>query len=247
MTGRSDAVKQGETYILMYAAGICLVGSLLLAGATAGLKSQQEKMVELDRKTNVLKAFQAPILDAARKKLPGDQLERMYADHVREVRINADGSAAADLPAKEAADGIAAGKVLPLFQWVENGAVRKYAFPVSGKGLWSTIYGYLALDESATTIVGVSFYKHGETPGLGGEIEQPWFQDQFKGRRIVADGRPLPVVIAKGKAPPEAATDRARVVVDGISGATLTGNGVMAFLNRELGRYEAYFKTVRKG
>ena len=109
-------MKQGETYILMYAAGVCLAGSLLLAGATAGLKAQQEKMVELDRKTNVLKAFQAPILDAAKKKLPGDQLEKMYADHVREVRINADGTAAADLPPREAADGLAAGRLLSLFE-----------------------------------------------------------------------------------------------------------------------------------
>lgn len=240
-------MKQGETYILMYAAGICLAGSLLLAGATAGLKAQQEKMVELDRKTNVLKAFQAPILDGAKKKLPGDQLEKMYADHVREVRVGTDGKVAEGLGPKETADGIATGGILPLFQWVEDGAVRKYAFPVSGKGLWSTIYGYFALDESATTIVGVSFYKHGETPGLGGEIEQPWFQDQFKGRRVVEAGRPLPIVIAKGKAPPEAATGNGRVVVDGISGATLTGNGVTAFLNAALKRYEAYFKTVRKG
>ncbi len=240
-------MKQGETYILMYAAGICLVGSLLLAGATAGLKAQQEKMVELDRKTNVLKAFQAPILDAAKKKLPGDQLEKMYAEHVREVLVDPDGKLLADVTDKDAADGIAARKILPLYQWVEDGAIRKYAFPVSGKGLWSTIYGYLALDEGLTTIVGISFYKHGETPGLGGEIEQPWFQDQFKGRKIVDGGQPLPIVIAKGKAPPDAVSDKRRVVVDGISGSTLTGNGVMGFLNSDMKRYEAYFKKVRKG
>ncbi|OQW95265.1 MAG: hypothetical protein BWK77_07800, partial [Verrucomicrobia bacterium A1] len=177
-------MKQGETYILMYAAGICLAGSLLLAATTAGLKAQQEKMVELDRKTNVLKAFQAPILDAKKQKLPGDQLEKMYADHVREVLVDADGKPVAKLPPKETAAGIAARKILPLYQWVEGDAVRKYAFPVSGKGLWSTIYGYMALDEGLTTVVGVSFFKHGETPGLGGEIEQPWFQDQFKGRKV---------------------------------------------------------------
>lgn len=240
-------MKQGETYILVYAAGVCLAGSLLLAATTAGLKTQQEKMVELDRKTNVLKAFQAPILDAARKKLPGDQLEKIYADHVREVLVDPDGKPAGKLSARETADGIAARRILPLFQWVENGSVRKYAFPVSGKGLWSTIYGYLALDEGATTIVGISFFKHGETPGLGGEIEQSWFQDQFKGRRVFDAGQPLPIVVAKGRAPAEASADKGRVVVDGISGATLTGNGVMAFLNAEMKRYEAYFKTVRKG
>lgn len=240
-------MKQGETYILMYAAGVCLAGSLLLAATTAGLKAQQGKMVELDRKTNVLKAFQAPILDAKRKKLPGERLEKIYADHVREVWVDADGKPVDNLPPKEAAEGIAARKILPLYQWVEDGTVRKYAFPVSGKGLWSTIYGYMALDEGLTTIVGVSFYKHGETPGLGGEIEQPWFQNQFKGRRAFDTGQPLPIVIAKGKAPPEASSDKRRVVVDGISGATLTGNGVMGFLNSDMKRYEAYFKTVRKG
>lgn len=240
-------MKQGETYILMYAAGVCLAGSLLLAATTAGLKSQQEKMVELDRKTNVLKAFQAPIFDAQKRKLPGDRLEKMYADHVREVRVDTDGKPVDALSPKEAAARIADRKILPLYQWVEGGAVRKYAFPVSGKGLWSTIYGYLALDESLTTIVGVSFYKHGETPGLGGEIEQPWFQDQFKGRKVFDAGKPLPIMIAKGKASAETASGKHRVVVDGISGATLTGNGVMGFLNSDMKRYEAYFKTARKG
>lgn len=233
--------KTEETYVLTYAAAVCLAASVVLAGVSAGLRARQNQMAELDRKFNVLKVFQADVLDASGRRIPAGRIESMYAQRVREVWFDpAAGAVSTSAPP-------AAGRALPVFHWIENGRVARYAVPVSGKGLWSTIYGYLALDATGTEIVGLTFYRHGETPGLGGEIEQPAFQEQFRGRRIERDGRRLPIVIAKGKAPPSAATDPDRVVVDGISGATLTGNGVMAFLNRVLDEYAAYFRSLRRG
>ena len=239
---------KGDAYTVVYAAAICVVCSLMLAAAAAGLRPLQDRRVELDRKFNVLKAFQAPTLDAAGRRIGDAEIERLYADHVREILLDAatarpiEGKTSADVPAADVSER----RVLPLFQWIEDGSVTKYAFPVSGKGLWSTIYGYVALDGQLRKIVGVTFYKHGETPGLGGEIERDWFQAQFRDREIVGASGLKPIVVAKGAAGPAAAAAD-RVVVDGISGATMTGNGVMQFLNTDFARYEAYFRTLRGG
>lgn len=239
---------KGDGYTVVYAAVICVVCSLMLAAAAAGLRPRQDRMVELDRKFNVLKAFQAPIADATGRRISDAEIERLYTTHVREVVFAADsgepleGKTSADVPASDLAEG----RVLTLFQWVEDDRVTKYAFPVSGKGLWSTIYGYVALDGDLRRIVGVTFYKHGETPGLGGEIERDWFQEQFRGREIVGPNGLKPIVVAKGAAGARAA-DTESVVVDGISGATMTGNGVMNFLNAEFARYDVFFRRIRGG
>lgn len=240
-------MPKGDTYVLVYAAGICLASSLLLAATSAGLKKQQDKMIELDRKFNVLKAFQVEVVDVKNHRIPGDQIEKVYAEHVRELYLDAkDGVELKDKTLKDfTAEQINSKSVLPLFLWQEGGHTDKYAFPVSGKGLWSTIYGYVALDRQLASVVGITFYKHGETPGLGGEVEQPWFQNQFKDRRVFADGRLKRIEVAKGKAATRSTAERE--AVDGISGATLTGNGVTRFLNEDIGRYEKYFKGLRKG
>lgn len=239
-------MPKGDAYVLMYAAGICLASSLLLAATSAGLKKQQDKMIELDRKFNVLKAFQVQVTDAKNRRIPGDEIEKVYGAHVREAFLDAKdgtelkGRTLKDIPAAS----LASKAVLPLFEWEEDGKIAKYAFPVSGKGLWSTIYGYLALNHSLDRIVGITFYKHGETPGLGGEVEQPWFQKQFQDRPVFANGRLKRIEVAKGKA--TAPSTPEHEAVDGISGATLTGNGVTRFLNEDLALYEKHFKGLRK-
>lgn len=242
-------MRKGETYIILYAAGICLVGSLLLAFTAASLKPRQDAELELDRQFNVLKAFQIPVIDpVTRKRIPKPAVQNLYAAAVRERIIDPEtgivfsGKTSKDFKPED----IEARRVLALYEWVEDGAVTKVAIPICGKGLWSTIYGYLALDAPASRIIGITFYRHGETPGLGGEIEQPWFQANFRGREIRGAGGVLKrIEIAKGKASGSAPADR--VVVDGISGSTLTGKGVTEFLNRDLRRYEPYFSKARGG
>lgn len=228
-------MKQSNTYTLVFAGVVCVVCSLLLSATSAALKKQQDRMVELDRKRNVLKAFQVPVTDGEGRPIAAAAVDELFRDHISEVRID-------PVTAEESAGGAG----LPLYRWTENGEVTKYAFPTSGKGLWSTISAYLALDRNLETIIGVTFYKHGETPGLGGEISQPWFQAQFQGRKILKDGRLQRIEIVKGKVADRypQGSDHA---VDGISGATLTGSGINRFLNADLERYEPYFAKIRKG
>ena len=128
----------------------------------------------------------------------------------------------------------------------DGGQASVYAIPVHGKGLWSTLYGYLALESDLDTIKGMTFYKHGETAGLGAEIAKPWFQENFVGKKIF-DGEVLrSIEVVKGKVEQLIADPDDQIyAVDGISGASITGRGVADLLKEKLGIYEPYVKRVR--
>jgi len=235
-----------DRYVIGYAATLCVVASLLLAVASAALRGRQERMVELDRQFNVLKAFGAPVADAAgRRSVPNDEVARLYRERVREMFLDGATGEPRTNAAPSAAE-LERKTVLPLYLWLEDGAPAKYAFPTSGKGLWSTIYGYLALDRTLSEVVGITFYRHGETPGLGGEVERSWFQQQFAGQRIHGPNGLLRLEVAKGRVADRYPNGNPQAV-DGISGATMTGNGLNGFLNEDLERYERYFSRIRKG
>jgi Na+-transporting NADH:ubiquinone oxidoreductase subunit C len=118
--------------------------------------------------------------------------------------------------------------------------VKAYVIPISGNGLWGLMKGYLALEPDLTTIKGVRFVEHVETPGLGAEAEKPWFTNNYIGKKILDEGGKLrPIKVAKGKA---GADDE----VDGISGATLTGKGITQFMEKDLQAYEPFFQILRR-
>lgn len=240
------STPKGDGYVIGFAVAVCLVCSLVLSAAASALKAKQEYNVELDRKLNVLKAFGYAIRDEKGRRISSSEVERVFNEKIREIILDGEtgkpieGLTSAQVDPKD----IAARRRLPLYTYVENGEVIKYAIPVSGKGLWSTIYGYLALNRDLATIAGVTFYKHGETPGLGGEVEKDWFQRNFIGKVIWRDGQLQRFEVVKGTVAERypQGNDHA---VDGISGATLTGKGVTEFINRDLALYERYFKLIR--
>jgi Na+-transporting NADH:ubiquinone oxidoreductase subunit C len=121
-----------------------------------------------------------------------------------------------------------------------------FSIPISGKGLWSTIYGYIALEPDGETVKGIKFYKHGETPGLGGELEKDWFTSNFVGKRIFNEtGDLVSIEIVKGIANPNSKNFTHQV--DGISGSTLTGRGMNKFLKEDLQVYKPFLDRIRSG
>ena len=203
-----------DTKTITFAAVVCVTCSLLLSGTAAGLKTRQDANEAFDVKRNIVKAFGIDISAMVRP-----EIEATFEKHVSE----------------KTAEG------LPLFTWTDEGADKpsKYAFPISGKGLWSMLYGYLSLDADLETIAGISFYKHGGTPGLCAEIEKDWFLSQFAGKRIYIDGVPTEFAVAKP------GTAEGESTVDGISGATLTGKGVEALLRKDAAAYANYFNSIK--
>ncbi|MFH1490633.1 MAG: FMN-binding protein [Pseudomonadota bacterium] len=121
----------------------------------------------------------------------------------------------------------------------EDGAkVKGYAFPVGGAGFWGPIYGMVAVDAGASRILGVAFYKHSETPGLGGRISEPWFEKQFAGLPMfypVEGDRKIFYLKPEG-------TGKAPNELDAVTGASGTSRALEAFLNRDL---ETFLKDLR--
>lgn len=213
-----------DSKTIIFALGICLVCSVLLSGLAAGLKKIQTANREFDVKRNIVKAFGVDI-----GVLTKNEIEEKYSTHISKNTIDLDNE-------------IIFGDGKPytqinVFSWKDdvNAKPSKYAFPIAGKGLWSVLYGYLAIDADIETIVGISFYAHKETPGLGAEIEKAWFQDQFKDKKIYENGQVADFKVTK----PGLANNE--YSVDGISGSTITSKGVEILLKKDAEIYAKYF------
>ena len=166
-----------NTYTFVFAAVVCIVCSFTLSAVSQGLKQKKERNISLDKKKNILKAV--GLEDFHKGPLPGDEMLKLYKNKIEELVIDAKGNRVEGVnPEKidiEKTEG-----VYPLYVYRENNKVMAYCFPIVGKGLWSTLYGYLAVNPDGKTLKGITFYKQGETPGLGAEIEKDWFQNNFK-------------------------------------------------------------------
>ena len=247
-------------YIFAFAAAVCAVCGIVVAGSAVSLKDRQDANQRLDKQKKVLSV--AGLL-AADEEVTPDEVQKRFSDNIQvkvvELKSGAiakdvdaasfDQQKAAKDPATSAEAPDNKAKVLRLpnnanvYLVMKAGAVDKYVFPVEGKGLWSTLYGYLALEKDLNTIAGLTFYQHGETPGLGGEVDNPKWKGLWKGRKAFKDGK-VNVRVIKGAAGPVAS---APYEVDGLSGATLTSNGVTYLLQFWLGEhgFGPYLKQVK--
>jgi len=133
---------------------------------------------------------------------------------------------------------------LPLFIGEKDG-VTFYVAPILGKGLWDAIWGYVSLDENMV-VQGAYFDHKGETPGLGANIKQRFFMDDFIGEHLMSDtGVFKGVTVAKGNNDPKN-EDKTDYEVDAIAGATITGDGVSAMMKSDLKLYVPYFNSLKK-
>ncbi|MCC5794025.1 MAG: Na(+)-translocating NADH-quinone reductase subunit C [Chromatiales bacterium] len=128
----------------------------------------------------------------------------------------------------------------------DDDQVMRIILPVHGAGLWSTMFGFLALEPDANTIAGIGFYSHGETPGLGGEIENPRWQRLWEGRRLLDDDGNVAIRVVRG-AVPEGASNEEHLV-DGLTGATITSEGVNQLVRFWVGdqAFGPYLDRVRE-
>jgi len=227
----SDQIKS-----IAFTALVAVVCSLMLTGAATGLKDRKQRNIAVDRQKNILKSVG---LVAADEKVAVEQIEARYTTNIRCYVMDGKGQIVSS-------DSDTNG--LPVCFYVQEGQPKAYILPVDSRGLWGKIRGYMAIEKDGKTVAGFSVYSHNETPGLGGEIEKPWFQKNFVGKQIVdASGDFAAVGIAKGKASEVVAVDQQANYVDGISGATLTGKYLTGGLKDVLMEYEALSKQFRSG
>ena len=223
-----------STKTFVFALLMCTFCSLLLAAAAVGLKPAQERNKLVDRQKNVLKCLD--LLDKG-KSYAADTVQDIYKNSIYELYL-------------DSADNLIENETdRPVFVVKKDNVIDKYAVPFEAYGLWSWIKGYIALDGDGETIVGLTVYSHAETPGLGGECEKDWFQDQFIGKKITnINNEFVSISIVKGKVKDANVPDEALAnYVDGMSGATITSKGIESYLKEDLMRYESFSKSLRQG
>lgn len=242
-------MERSNNYIILFAAAVCLVCSVFVAFFAVTLKERQDANVVLDRQTKVL--IVAGLLEEKSKVAP-DEVQALFDEWIvaRVVDLETgtyddsidaatyDQQRALKDPAmsKEAPENRAGLRRVPLraqvYQVVEDGAIKKIILPIEGKGLWSTLYGFLALAPDTTSVTGITFYQHGETPGLGGEVDNASWKALWKGRQAFDENWQPALEVIKGRAGPP---DEDPYAVDGLSGATLTARGVTHLVQYWLG------------
>ena len=215
-----------NSYIFIYASVMVIIVAFLLAFVSSALKPMQQKNIELDKKKQVLAALNIFEKDA----------EAAYNTYVKaDQLLNADGTVAAENGGFAVENAAVSAESLPLYVCEVNGET-KYVLPLYGAGLWGPIWGYVGLNADKETIYGVYFSHASETPGLGAEITNyDKFQKPFIGKKALnATGDVIISVVKNGK------VADATCEVDGISGGTITSNGVDAMLKNSIGLYKAF-------
>lgn len=234
--------------------------AVLVAGTAIFLRPQYQLNQELNRQQNVLAAAGLPTSrEAVRQQFENvesrvvDLATGNYAPDIDPgtlIGVRARADSAESVPVPRDLD-IAFIKERPRYAVVyliyEADRLSAIVLPVYGYGLWSTLYGYIALEGDGNTIIGLRFYDHAETPGLGGEVDDPQWQRLWRGKRVYGEsGEPL-IEVIKGRVLPEsdAGADHR---IDGITGATLTGQGVTNLLRYWLGEqgFGPYLRQLRE-
>ncbi|WP_116364228.1 Na(+)-translocating NADH-quinone reductase subunit C [Parahaliea mediterranea] len=252
----NDGIKK----TLIVAFSLCIVCSVVVSTAAVVLKPTQEANKTLDRKRNILAAAgmleEGVSIDKQFEQVETrivDLRTGKYSDAVDpksydQRKASKDPSTSKTLSQDE---DIAKIKRRADFAEVylvndEQGELDKIILPVHGYGLWSTLYGFMALESDLNTVVGLGFAEHGETPGLGGEVDNPSWKAKWPGKKVYKDGD-VELGLIKGTVDPSSAN--AEWQVDGLSGATLTSNGVSNLVQFWLGEqgYQPFIENLKAG
>ncbi len=254
------ANKDSMSYTFFVAFALCIVCSVVVSTAAVNLKPMQEINKAMDFKRNILQA--AGMYDAS------VSVDEQFKNVQTKIVDLSTGKYSNDVDPdkydqrKAAKDSSMSTPLDPAVDSVKTGRVEHYAevyvaktesgedvviLPVRGYGLWSTLYGFLALQSDLNTIVGLGFYEHGETPGLGGEVDNPLWKNKWKGKTLYdVDGK---LAISVGKLIPAGSNPSSNNRVDGLSGATLTTNGVHNIMQFWLGEqgYGKFLQHLKDG
>ena len=218
-----------NSYTIIYAAIMVVIVAFLLAFVSSSLKSIQNANIENDTKKQILSAINVTDVKDADAEFAKYEVEDML--------VQADGTLAKyEGKFNTSYKGEINEKRYHVFECKVDGAT-KYILPIYGAGLWGPIWGYVALNDDKDTVFGVYFNHAGETPGLGAEITTPKFQAPFVGKKVLENGEVGLSVVKAGKvAKPD-------YEVDGISGGTITSQGVDAMLKDCLKLYKPFLSN----
>lgn len=256
--------KESTARTLTVALLVCLVCSVFVAGAAIALKPTQMENRLLDKQRSILaiaglgepgmssakvkeifdSTITAKLVDLRTGKF-SDAFDPLTFDPLKAAK---DPKLSTVLKGSEDVAGIKRQEQYSTVYLVEkDGQVQTLILPVRGYGLWSTLYGFIAVKGDLNTVVGMGFYQHGETPGLGGEVDNPKWKGQWPGKTLFDENGKLAVKVVKGGVDPQ--SPQAAHQVDALAGATLTSNGVSHLLQFWLGQngFGPFIANLRAG
>jgi|TARA_B100001093_G_scaffold517126_1_gene597726 Na+-transporting NADH:ubiquinone oxidoreductase subunit C len=243
-----------NNYTLGFVFIVTLILGTMLSFTKDSVKILQDQNLKADVQKTILRSlnFEENLL------LSNESIEQTFKDYIDAKCVNVEGEIVdcnieeVDIEKNE--------ETLPIYIRMNNEKIEGIALPIAGKGLWSTIFGYIALNPDTDSVLGIQFYKHGETPGLGGEVEKKWFTDNFVNHPIEEsdgevtyvpkkirndNGKIISISVIKGGVDYSKSNKSSIHQVDGISGATVTADGVSDFLLEDLLRYEKTLDKIR--
>jgi Na+-transporting NADH:ubiquinone oxidoreductase subunit C len=254
-------MQRGAFYSIVFAGLVCLVCAVVVSSSAVTLRERQETNAFLDKQRNVLVAAGLATED---EELSREEIERRF-EPIQTVVV--DLRSGAELPdvdpgtfdQRAATSDPSQSRVAPenragiqrvpeqalVYRLEEDGRLSLLILPVEGKGLWSTLYGFLALDSDLRTVRGITFYEHKETPGLGGEVDNPRWKALWPGRIALDENLDPKLEVIRGQAgSPEEDPHR----VDGLAGATMTSRGVSYLVQFWLdeGGFRPYLEAIRE-
>lgn len=234
---------ESTNYVVAFTLGMTVLVALTLSGLFYGTKEKVAQNADVFNKRAILSAISTK-LDQPVADFSDEEVLAFFEEKVEQKVLNMNGEVIEGMMAEKVDMAQEAKKpefdrFLPLFIY-NGGGEQIYILAVRGSGLWDAIWGNIALQSDFTTVVGASFDHAGETPGLGAEIkDNPAFAKQFGGKKIYNEGEYVSVGVIKGGAIHPA------YQVDGLSGATVTADGVDEMLYRGIKYYEPYFEEAR--
>ena len=246
-----------NSYTIIYSIVMVVLVAAVLAIVATGLKERQQQNIDMEKQSSILASVNLTKgADEADSKI--EFYNNLYNKYIKAVTVDVNGQVmesvdafkvdlaaqskiiakAASLEGQAKLDALKNVK-LPVFQCNLNGEMVNI-FPVYGPGLWGPIWGYVAVESDNNTIYGATFDHKGETPGLGAEIATAWFQEQFKGKQLFAEGTFSSVIVAKGGAA-EGSTNE----VDAISGGTITSKSLEKAIRSWIELYIPYMNSLK--
>jgi len=243
---------ESNVYTVLFATGMVVIVGALLAFLASSLKEKITENKRIEKQQNILYAMGVNDNDESSvtfisKDIVGEEFSKYITKQVviTGTDVTEDENAyLIDLKKEEAAaKNKEYQRRLPLFMGMKDN-VEYYIIPVRGKGLWDAIWGYVAVDNQLV-VQGVFFDHAGETPGLGSNIKERFFMDDFKGEHFLDGDIFKGISVSKGNADPKN-LDKTDFEVDAIAGSTITGDGLAAMLKKDLQLYLPYLKTLKK-
>lgn len=192
-------MKKSFAYPIIFMSLVTAVFVFVLAFLEAGTAEQIDFLENTELQKKILYVFDIPV-----ESEDPEKIDKQFNEHIDTEEIDGE----------------------KLYSLEDNGEIEAYAFPVGGSGLWGSIEAYVGISADYSTLLGLEFISHDETPGLGGRISEEWFKDQFRGIELEAsDDEYIIYTPAEGGN------------VDAITGATLTSQSVRNFLNEDIEKF----------